>query len=213
MKKKLLWIVGILAALVLLATVIGPHLILNAVRQPEVAESYAYSESFYTTYDENGNETIVVKITDGTYTDDSGNEVALNRTENVDKSGSEIVKSGSETKEWTEEVQPEDEAPEVSVALNPNGESSGNASSEPDIIGSIVDGNGQKIGIPFHTTHAIIANLIRIQVTHIAFAAFDALALIQYAAFDFLHNGLPFLIATSITYFSAKTKCNKRTNV
>ena len=52
MKKKLLWIVGILAALVLLATVIGPHLILNAVRQPEVAESYAYSESFYTTYDE-----------------------------------------------------------------------------------------------------------------------------------------------------------------
>ena len=97
----------------------------------------------YTTYDENGNETIVVKITDGTYTDDSGNEVALNRTENVDKSSSEIVKSGNETKEWTEEVQPEDVAPEVSIALNPNGESSGSASSEPEIIGSIVDGNGQ----------------------------------------------------------------------
>ena len=97
----------------------------------------------YTTYDENGNETIVVKITDGSYTDESGNEVALNRTENIDKSGSEIVKTGSETKEWTEEVQPEDEAPEVSVALNPNGTGSGSASSEPEITGSIVDGNGQ----------------------------------------------------------------------
>ena len=52
MKKKLLWILGILAILVLTATLIGPRIILNAVRQPEVAENYAYSESFYTTYDE-----------------------------------------------------------------------------------------------------------------------------------------------------------------
>ena len=52
MKKKLLWIIGILAALVLIATLIGPHIILNAVRQPAVADSYAYSESFYESYDE-----------------------------------------------------------------------------------------------------------------------------------------------------------------
>ena len=52
MKKKLLWILGILAILVLTATLIGPRIILNAVRQPEVADSYAYSDSFYTTYDE-----------------------------------------------------------------------------------------------------------------------------------------------------------------
>ena len=52
MKKKLLWIVAILLVLVLAATFIGPHIILSAVRQPEVAERYAYSESFYESYDE-----------------------------------------------------------------------------------------------------------------------------------------------------------------
>ena len=52
MKKKLLWVVGTLAALLLLATLIGPTLILNAVRQETPAESYAYSESFLTTYEE-----------------------------------------------------------------------------------------------------------------------------------------------------------------
>ena len=52
MKKKLLWITAVLALLVLLATLLGPGIILNAVRQPAVEESYAYSDSFYTTYDE-----------------------------------------------------------------------------------------------------------------------------------------------------------------
>ena len=52
MKKKLLWTVSILLALVLIATLVGPSIILSAVRQPEVAESYAYSESFYESYDE-----------------------------------------------------------------------------------------------------------------------------------------------------------------
>ena len=52
MKKKLLWVLGVLAALLILATVIGPHLILAAVRQETPAESYAYSESFLTSYDE-----------------------------------------------------------------------------------------------------------------------------------------------------------------
>ena len=52
MKKKLFWILGILAALVLLATLIGPGILLDAVRQPEPAESYAYSDSFYSSYEE-----------------------------------------------------------------------------------------------------------------------------------------------------------------
>ena len=52
MKKKLLWIIGILICLVLMVTLIGPHIILNTVRQPEVADSYAYSDSFYESYDE-----------------------------------------------------------------------------------------------------------------------------------------------------------------
>ena len=52
MKKKLLWIIGILAAIVLIATFIGPGIILNAVHQPAVADSYTYSDSFYESYDE-----------------------------------------------------------------------------------------------------------------------------------------------------------------
>ena len=52
MKKKLMWILGALVALVLVATLIGPGIILNIVRQPEVAESYAYSDSFRNTYEE-----------------------------------------------------------------------------------------------------------------------------------------------------------------
>ena len=52
MKKKLLWVLGVLAILVLLATLIGPRIILRAVRQPEPAESYAYSDSFYNSYDD-----------------------------------------------------------------------------------------------------------------------------------------------------------------
>ena len=52
MKKKFLWCACILGAIVLVATLIGPSIILHAVRQPEVAESYAYSDSFYTNYEE-----------------------------------------------------------------------------------------------------------------------------------------------------------------
>ena len=52
MKRKLVWIVGIITFLALAATLIGPGIILNAVRQPEPGESYAYSDSFYTTYDD-----------------------------------------------------------------------------------------------------------------------------------------------------------------
>ncbi len=51
-KKKLLWFCGIVAAILLLATVAGPHVILAAVRQETPAETYAYSESFLESYEE-----------------------------------------------------------------------------------------------------------------------------------------------------------------
>ena len=51
MKKKHFWTVAILLALILLATAIGPHMILHCVRQPEPAENYAYKEAFLTDYD------------------------------------------------------------------------------------------------------------------------------------------------------------------
>ena len=52
MKKKLFWIIGIIAVVLVLATFIGPRIILGAARQPEVADEYSYSEYFFETYDE-----------------------------------------------------------------------------------------------------------------------------------------------------------------
>ena len=52
MKKKYLWIFCIIAAILILASLIGPALILQAARQPEPAETYAYSDSFLTSYDQ-----------------------------------------------------------------------------------------------------------------------------------------------------------------
>ena len=52
MKKVFLRILGVLVLLAVVATLVGPGIILNAVRQPEVEENYAYSESFYTTYED-----------------------------------------------------------------------------------------------------------------------------------------------------------------
>ena len=52
MKKKLIWIMSIILALVLAATCIGPGIILKAVRQPEPGDGYAYSTSFRNTYEE-----------------------------------------------------------------------------------------------------------------------------------------------------------------
>ena len=51
MKKTLLWIAAILTAIATLATLIGPGIILAAVRQPEPETGYAYSEAFLTDYD------------------------------------------------------------------------------------------------------------------------------------------------------------------
>ena len=52
MKKTGFWIIGILAVLMIVATFIGPGIILHAVRQPEPADQYAYSDSFYESYGE-----------------------------------------------------------------------------------------------------------------------------------------------------------------
>ena len=52
MKKKLLITGVIIVAIFVLASLIGPAIILAAVRQPTPAESYAYSESFHNTYEE-----------------------------------------------------------------------------------------------------------------------------------------------------------------
>ena len=52
MKKRFLWSACILCAIFLAATLIGPSIILHAVRQPDVAESYAYSTSFSNSYEE-----------------------------------------------------------------------------------------------------------------------------------------------------------------
>ena len=49
--KKLLSIVAVLAVLILAATLIGPGLILNAVRQRSPAAEYAYSEAFLNDYE------------------------------------------------------------------------------------------------------------------------------------------------------------------
>ena len=51
MKKIYLWILGILAGVALIATLIGPGIILHAVRQPEPAESYTYSDAFLNDYE------------------------------------------------------------------------------------------------------------------------------------------------------------------
>ena len=52
MKKKFICTLCILLALVLLATLIGPSIVLSAARQPESTSGYAYSDSFYTSYEQ-----------------------------------------------------------------------------------------------------------------------------------------------------------------
>ena len=77
MKKKLLGIIGILALLLLIASLIGPAILLNAVRQPEVAESYAYSDSFYESYDE-------IRTHLQELTSDLGTEISSHAIDEVD---------------------------------------------------------------------------------------------------------------------------------
>ena len=51
-RKRLLVALAVLLSVAILLTVVGPHLVLASARQPEVAESYAYSEYFHDTYEQ-----------------------------------------------------------------------------------------------------------------------------------------------------------------
>ena len=89
----------------------------------------------YTTIDDEGNETIVVKITKGEYTDENGNVITVDREETIDMTGREPVSSGTETKEWVEEdTGDEPGQPEVVVPIvpgEPTQGTSGVVESEP----------------------------------------------------------------------------------
>ena len=52
MKKKITIVMGIIVGILVLATLIGPGIILKAVRQEAKADEYAYSEVFFDEYDE-----------------------------------------------------------------------------------------------------------------------------------------------------------------
>ncbi|MBR2046162.1 MAG: DUF2817 domain-containing protein [Agathobacter sp.] len=52
MREKLIKIVGVVVLVLLLCTLLVPHLILMLDKQEEVAESYAYSNVFYDEYDD-----------------------------------------------------------------------------------------------------------------------------------------------------------------
>ena len=52
MKKRLLKIGGVILLVLLLCTILAPHVILMLDRQEEVAESYAYSEVFFDEYED-----------------------------------------------------------------------------------------------------------------------------------------------------------------
>ena len=51
-RKPLLITISVLLCIIALLTAVGPHLVLLSARQPEVADSYAYSEYFFDTYDQ-----------------------------------------------------------------------------------------------------------------------------------------------------------------
>ncbi len=52
MKKILFSILSVLLVIVVLLSLVGPHIVLMIARQPEVEENYSYSDSFYNSYDE-----------------------------------------------------------------------------------------------------------------------------------------------------------------
>ena len=51
-KKALIVICSVILITVILLSTVGPYVVLNGARQPEVEEKYAYSEYFYNSYDE-----------------------------------------------------------------------------------------------------------------------------------------------------------------
>ena len=74
MKKKLIRFLVrftlIVATIALLATLIGPGVILSIVRQPEPAESYAYSDVFFEDH-----------LTEGAYVEELAKELHLSRSQ------------------------------------------------------------------------------------------------------------------------------------
>ena len=52
MNKKATIVLGVLVGILLLATIVGPNMLLNSARQEEVADSYAYSEVFFNEYED-----------------------------------------------------------------------------------------------------------------------------------------------------------------
>ena len=74
----------------------------------------------YTTIDDEGNETVVVKITKGEYTDENGNVVTVDREETIDLTGKKPLSSGDETKHWVEEDTGDEVGqPEVVAPITP----------------------------------------------------------------------------------------------
>ena len=51
-KKRLLVTVSVIAAVVLLISIVGPYAVLMGARQPEVEPEYSYSENFYNSYED-----------------------------------------------------------------------------------------------------------------------------------------------------------------
>ena len=52
LKNILISVLSVILVLFVLLTAVGPHLVLKGARQPEVEDSYAYSEYFYNSYEE-----------------------------------------------------------------------------------------------------------------------------------------------------------------
>ena len=50
--RTLIIILSVIMAVVILLTAVGPYIVLSCARQPEVADEYAYSSSFLTSYDD-----------------------------------------------------------------------------------------------------------------------------------------------------------------
>ena len=51
-KKVLISVFSAIVAVIVLLSVVGPYIVLNGARQPEVEAEYSYSEYFYNSYDE-----------------------------------------------------------------------------------------------------------------------------------------------------------------
>ena len=51
-KKNAIIVLSVILAVLVVVSTVGPYLVLSGARQPEVAESYSYSDVFYNSYDD-----------------------------------------------------------------------------------------------------------------------------------------------------------------